>query len=109
MRFNQQLQNKDYRDNIEILKILEEDLHRRGELPKKKNLDNIPRKEFIDILQKVYMPYPMEPLNTWFPINYCAFSYDNTFLEFLLKPFCQDINIVQAQNDKYPKAKVFSK
>ena len=109
MRFNQQLQNKDYRDNTEILKILEEDLHRRGELPKEKNLDNIPRKEFIDILQRVYMPYPMEPLNAWFPINYCAFSYDNTFLEFLLKPFCQDINIVQAQNDKYPKAKVFSK
>jgi len=107
--FNHQLQNRAYRDNIEILKILDDDLHRRGEVPNEKNLDNTPRKDFIDILQRVYMPYPVESLNAWFPINYCAFSHDNMFLKILLKPFCQDIHIAQPKNENYPKAKVLSR
>ena len=105
--FENQMKNKDFRNNIEILKVLDNDMHRRGMLPEEMNLDTISRKEFIDTLLRVYIPYPIDSLNAWIPFNYCAYDDDNLFLKFLLKPFCQDINIVKPKNSQYPAAKAF--
>ena len=106
--FDQQISNKDFKDNIEILKILDNDMHQRGELPEEKNINTLPRKEFIDALQQVYMPYPIESFNAWIPINYCAYGNDKWFIKVLLKPFCQDIHIVKTKNDQYPEAKAYN-
>ena len=65
------------------------------------------RGEFIDALQQVYMPYPIESFNAWITINYCAYGNDKWFIKVLLKPFCQDIHIVKTKNDQYPEAKAY--
>merc|ERR1719427_1354643 len=106
-KFKAQLEAKDYRDNEEILKILDDDLHKRGKLPSDKSLANMSRKEFIRVLQKVYMQYPLDVPNAWFPMNYCALGYKKPWLTKLLSPFCQDIKPRQPLNDQYPPARPF--
>ena len=106
-KFEAELEAKDFTDNEEILKVLDDDLHKKGKLPKEKTLENMKRKDFIRLLQKVYMQYPLDVPGAWFPMNYCALGYQKPWLTWLLSPFCQDIRPRKPLNDQYPPAKPF--
>ena len=106
-KFEAELESKDFTDNEEILKVLDDDLHKKGKLPKEKTLENMKRKDFIRLLQKVYMQYPLDVPGAWFPMNYCALGYQKPWLTWLLSPFCQDIRPRKPLNDQYPPAKPF--
>ena len=76
-------------------------------ISKEKTFENMSRVELIRKLQKVYMQYPMDVPNAWFPFNYCALGYKKPWVEWLLSPLCQDIRERAPLNSLYPPAKPF--
>ena len=106
-KFEKQLEDKDYLHLNYILKKLELDLQKRGKLRKDQSMETLGAKDFGKLLQNVYMQYPLDAPDAWFPVNCCALGFRKPLIEWLLSPFCTGLQPRKPLNDQYPPAKRF--
>jgi len=106
-KFEKHIENEEYTDLNIILKKLEGDLKKRGEMAQKDSMESMGPKAYGKLLLKTYNQYPLDAPDAWFPANYCVLGHNQPLIAWLLSPFCTDIRARAPKNDEYPPAKPF--
>lgn len=107
IEFDRHIEKEEFIPHEEIFEKLEIDLRKRGKLGEKEGIKTMGPKAFAKLLQHVYMQYPLDVPDAWFPFNYCALGFVNPWLETMLSPFCLDLKEKVRLNDQFPPAKKF--